>query len=321
MKFYVIIATHARTPLLTRTLRSLAEADRPDGFERVIVIENGSNAGARNACQEVKDLLPIEYRHQEKPGKSIALQSVLDDLKEGFAFFTDDDVRIAGNTLTAYQAAASEHGRDVIYGGPLRVDFEGSPPPQWLTDYLPNSVNGWEPDDPYLSLRWVRFLGANYGIFIERINAVGGFDATLGPGAQRAGTESNPVGQDTEIQNRLMSDGCRLHYVPDALVWHWVPPERCTPKWALHRAYRAAITDALRYEVRNRRAAAGPMLFGKPRWTWKPWLRLATSNAVANLLPDPCGRFLVRLQFQKWRGYQEALRQIAAKNDNASGCD
>ena len=47
----VVIPTHDRTALLARTLRSLAECQKPASFARVIVIENGSQCGAEEVVR------------------------------------------------------------------------------------------------------------------------------------------------------------------------------------------------------------------------------------------------------------------------------
>ncbi len=315
MRSYVFIATHARPKLLERTLLSLAEADRPDGFERVIVIENASES-SREVCKQLENDLPVEYRHVPEPGKSRALQSVIEDLGSGFAFYADDDVRVCPGILKTYVDAAKEHGPDVVLGGPVRIDYEGDPPPDWLVEYLPVSAKGWEPDDPAMALRWTMFVGFNYGGYIERFIEAGGFNPDLGPGAMRAGTEYNPMGQDTDMQQKLLRAGCRLHYLPDAVVWHWVPRSRCTPKWALHRAYRKAITDQLDDRRSCETALTGPRWRGAPRWTWKRWLSLAWSSLAASCMTDAHARFFTRLQWHRWRGYQEALRIVDRESND-----
>ena len=305
VRLNVVIATHRRRLLLQRALASLAEARRPEGFEQVIVIENGSDDGTRGVCREAPGGLPVRYQHQAQPGKSRALQSCLEKLGGGFALFLDDDVRVCPDLLTEYADAAQQGGKDTIYGGPLRVDYEDKPPPAWLNEFLPFTARGWEPDDPDEALRYDRFLGPNYGAFVNRILSVGGFNPDIGPGAQFAGTERNPVGQETEMQNRLREDGCRSTYLPNAVVWHWVPADRCTVRWAHQRWYRHGITDGMR----DRDSVGGARLGGTPRWTWSVWLRLAASAAAANLIADPRCRFMVKREFSRWRGYMEGRRR------------
>ena len=65
-----------------------------------------------------------------------------------------------------------------------------------------------------------RFLGANFGAFVEDLLDVGGFSSRIGPGALRAGTEGNPTGLERELQNRMLARGYTPIYVEGAAVWH-----------------------------------------------------------------------------------------------------
>ena len=304
LRFNAVIATHGRSSLLERTLASVAQAARPGGFERVIVIENGSAAGAEKVCRQAEGKLPVEYRHTGQPGKSRALQQVLEALGDGFVLFLDDDVRVCPQLFELYAQAASEHGADCFFGGPFQVDYQGDPPPAWLVDYLPWSAKGWQPDDPTESLKWNRFIGFNYGAFVRRVLEVGGFNPDIGPGAMRAGTAGNPVGQETEMQNRLLADGCRPIYLPGAMVWHYVPGNRCTPRWTLHRWYRMAVTEGMS-ETKD---LEGPRWRGVPRWMYRRAAALWWAAHRPDGSCDKSDRFNRKKQYYEWRGYMAGLR-------------
>ena len=299
-----IIATHGRRELLRRTLASLVEAHRPDGFERLIVVENGSDSGAREICREAADRQAVTYQHLEQAGKSRALQLVLEQLKDGFILFLDDDIRVCPELFEVYAAAARTHGPNAFYGGPLLIDHEGNPPPEWLVKYLPYSSSGWQLEESDAVDPHTRFLGANYGAFVDRLLRVGGFRSYLGPGSHRPGSMGNPEGEESDVQARLLSEGCPAIYLPDARVWHWLPEDRCTPRWALHRCYRRAVAEGIQETV----PPGSPRLFGVPRWTWRPWLRLGVSALMANLLPDAETRFLVKRAFYQCRGRMTGMR-------------
>ncbi len=309
----IAIATYDRVPLLRRTLESLAQVDRPANFDRAIVVENGSDTGARQVCEEVGRDFPIEYRHQEQPGKSRALQGVLEDLKDGFIVYLDDDVRVSPQLLNAYAEAIEKDGDQYYYGGPMEIDYETGPPPKWLFEFVPNCVTGWHPVHPQRIERIEWFYGCNFGAFTQRVLEVGGFNANFGPGAMVAGTEQNPMGQETEMQARLFKAGYKTRYVPDALVWHWVPKERCSPAWALHRAYRHGITDGLK----DKNAHVGPRWRGAPRWMWRVWAGLRLSSLVANLMPNAQARFLVKREYQRWRGMMQSIRMADDAKETA----
>ncbi len=245
---HVLIATYDRDTLLERTLRTLAAAERPDGFESIYVVENGPPGGAEGICRRMAAELPIRFHHIEQSGKSRANQWAIEQIRTGFVIFFDDDVRVDPRTLVAYAAAASEGGDSCFYGGPFSVDYE-EPPPQWLVPALPRSAVGWNPAG---ATQDTCVLGFNYAVFAERILEAGGFNYDLGPGASGAGTEGSPTGQETEMQIRLIRNGLRPVYVADARVIHHVGKDQCSPEWALRRHYRNRVSDAMLYGVTRR---------------------------------------------------------------------
>lgn len=295
----VVICTHGRCKLIGRTLESLSKARRPEGFDRVWVIENGSNSGTQGVCKRAATHLPLEYIHLKEQGKSRALQYTLDQIGSGLVVFTDDDVRVDEGVFQAYAKAAIEHGPNAFFGGPLRIDYQ-RPPPDWLLDNLPPSVTGWHLNDPDKTIKEACFLGANYGAFVERINKVGGFKAHLGIGSQ-----GNPVGEEFEIQDRLLADGCQGIYVPDAVVWHYVPRERCTPRWTLRRHERIWFTAALsgKTEYKGRR------VLGVPGWMWQRLIVLKFRAIIASFSPNAQRRFDIRKGYYQWRGTVRGERQ------------
>lgn len=299
MRFNVVIPTHGRAELLARTLESLAHADRPEGFESVIVVENGSDSGARQICEDFIKAgeFPLRYFNRVEPGKSRALQWVLENLGDGFVLFLDDDVRVAGDIFVEYAAAAARRGQACFFGGPLKVDYAAAEPPQWLKKYQPASVVGWEPNNPDRPVEGYRFLGANYGVFVEQVLRVGGFDSRLGPGANVAGTEGNPTGTEWDLQDRLLAAGLAAVYVPGAVVWHYVPEERCSADWTLHRVYRAKLKKGLLSDT-----PAGPSVFGAP---WRLWLSLGKGHLrklAALFLSDVKRKFELELHLYSTRG-------------------
>jgi GT2 family glycosyltransferase len=304
MMMHLVIPTHGRPDLLGRALDSIAEAKRPDGLT-VWVIENGSDAGARQACARRADTLPLEYVHLDTPGRSNAMQHAIETIGQGLVIFTDDDVRVAPDFFTAYAQAAEAHGDMAVYGGPLSIDYE-TEPPHWLKAFLPPSAVGWEPDDANKPIERASFLGANFAAFAERFLEVGGFNPNLG-----VGSAGNPVGEEFDMQTRLFAAGCAGVYVPGARVWHYVPADRCSPKWALQRHERIWFTNGMQGEA----DFDSPILFGAPRWMWRKLAGLFWRAAWANLHPSPQRRFEIRKDYYQYRGYLRGLRhQHAAQS-------
>ena len=251
---HIVIATHERLALLRQTLNSLAECEQPEAYQGAIVVENGSKAGAKRIVEDHGDTLNAEYLNAEylyasHAHKSHALNRALEAVGDGLIFFTDDDVRVHPKVLVRYSEAAQGIERGLYFGGPTDVDYE-EPPPDWLLPSLPSSAVGWDQDSD-----WHYALGCNWAAFVEDLRSCGGFDEEKGPG-------SGTVGSETDMQKRLEESGVEQRFVEGARVWHYIPKERCNPKWLLHRYYRMGKGDAHGgWDVSGR-------WFGFNSWMW-----------------------------------------------------
>jgi len=235
----VVVPTHGRPTLLRRTLISVARCELPDGYEELVVVENGSEAGARNLVKDLPGCVNARYMHRERANKSYALNEALNSIPDGLVVFFDDDVRVHRNALMSYEEAASSYRPgEAFFGGSVQVDRSVASP-EWLEPLLPHSIRGYDVGRDR-EIDW--YLGFNWAAFAEDIKQHGGFDPNLGPGSE-LGTD---VGDEVEIQKRLRNDGIMPVDVPGAVVRHHVPPEYCTLEWALRRKYRVGVSKYYR---------------------------------------------------------------------------
>jgi GT2 family glycosyltransferase len=294
----VVIATRDRPVLLGRTLDALARCDRPPTFRGVTVIENGASSSL-DVCRGAATWLNVTYTRVDRANKCAALNHVLDRLPDALVLFLDDDVRPTEGFLRAYAKAATGTSHGMFFGGPVAPEYEVSPP-EWLLAFFPPSAKGWSHQGDDLFVDAPVFLGANWAAFVADLRRIGGFDARLGPGSV-----SGSLGDETDAQARLLAEGVRGRYVPDALVYHWVPRERSTSSWALERIYRHGISCGLtgRDDV--------PRLFGRPRWAVRRGLESWISSQLLRLHPDPRRRFAARARHVWVRGVLRGARQAA----------
>jgi GT2 family glycosyltransferase len=239
----VVIPTHGRPDLLTRTLASLAECELPESYRELIVVENGSRDGAEAVVAAAAEQLNARYLHYEQGNKSAALNHVLELLDDGLIVFFDDDVRLERNVLVAYAEAAANRDAGTFFGGPTEVDYE-TVPPDWMRTFLPPSAVGRKLPEHTATVREPVFLGFNWAAFAADLRRVGGFDTNFGPGSPSFST-----GQEASMQRMLLDAGCEGRYVKDALVWHYVPSSRCTMEWALKRSLQGGISQGQRTPV------------------------------------------------------------------------
>ena len=303
MKLTIAIATHGRPELLRRTLENLASAVPETPACRIVAAENGGRLGAEEVVRSVGVPCSLEYLYLPRPNKNAALNAVIETTPRGLLWFLDDDVTVRRETVEAYwQAAEREENR--YFGGPMEPEFE-VPPPPWLLPYLPRSARGWQwSRDGGESLEEVGFLGANWAAFTSALQAVGGFSDRFGPG-------TDSVGGETEIQRRLRAAGYLPEYLPQALVRHWVPRERCTPRWALDRAYRIGVSEGLLH--RDHGDSPERPLLGYPRWMWREWLRRWRAKWRAALSPDPAVRFAAAREEALFRGLMAGRRKAQCR--------
>lgn len=278
--FYVLIATTDRKHLLARTLKSLSACDRPPGYQKTIVVENGRKTGTEEVVKQFEAQLSAQYLCIEEANKSAALNHALGTLEEGLIFFTDDDVRVDPGTLMAYAGATRPRDGGCFYGGPTGVDYEEAPP-AWLREYLPPSAKGLSYTEEELrGDRFCWFLGFNWAAFVNDLKRVGWFNCSFGPGSP-----SGRRGQETEMQNRLRDSGVEQLYVPQARVWHYVPKQRCSPIWALRRVYRYGIARGI--ALASEPSSGQRELLG----LGYKWSRKAAKSAVRTVKGDKRERF------------------------------
>jgi glycosyltransferase involved in cell wall biosynthesis len=267
----VVIATRGRKELLERTLNSLATCDQPASYAGTIVVENGDQQGAERVVCNAPSRLNATYLFHPDGNKSASLNAALRRIDDGLIVFLDDDVIVSKMALKAYAAAAAGISDGVFFGGPVFPDYEVAPP-GWLVQYLPYSARGWTPENEAAPVTAPAFLGSNWAAFVSDLKTVGAFDPSFGPGAP-----TGSVGQERTMQKRLLDAGGIGRYVPDAQVWHWVPRERCSPRWAFHRMYRDGIYRGLHDPA----AGSSSRIFGYPRWAIR---RAATHALRANVV-------------------------------------
>lgn len=231
----VLIPTHGRPTLLKRTLDSIARCKLPRSYEELVVIENGSRAGAEELVAKLPVRLNARYMHESWGNKSNAINTALETIEDGLVVFFDDDVRVSRRVLVAYAQAAETYDKDSYFGGTVRADRE-SDPPAWAEERFPSSIRGYELETGNRKASW--YLGFNWAAYRSTILQVGGFNILLGPGTKSG------LGDEPDLHNRLQEAGARPVDVPTAVVSHYVPNTNTTISWLLQREYKRGIADA-----------------------------------------------------------------------------
>ena len=241
----VAVCTFERYPLLERALAGLA-AQRAEGLDwRILVVDNSCDQARAAAERSRRAGTPrLDYRLEDRPGianaRNVALRAAQDCGASLLAFLDDDAV--PRPDWLARLAAGFERPRAAAVAGKVELEWQ-QPRPAWLHDlalpYL--SLVDWGPLARELEEdEWVAC--ANLAFRVEALAAVGGFDSGLGRRGSGATLVSN---EESEVLARLRRAGGKVHYAADAVVAHYVHPERLTQPWFRRRAAWQAVSDYL----------------------------------------------------------------------------
>lgn len=238
MKLYVMIATAGRSALLERTLENLANCEKPECYEGLLLVENGDSPDADQLVQSYASSLNAQYLYEPVGNKNMALNRGLREIDEGLVVLYDDDVRIDANSLIAYADAAAHWPDAPFLGGACACDYV-EPPATHVLPLLPMSARGWAKDQDGAEIDDAGAMGFNWAVRPELIRVLGGFAEDRGPGTAIC------VGDETEMQRRLIEAYGPGRFVRDAKVWHHVPPERCSEAWLINRSYHIGVARAM----------------------------------------------------------------------------
>ena len=219
----VIVCTWNRCDQLRPTLDSIMAASAPPGTTvKVLVVDNNSTDPTREVVHATKGPYPIEYLFVAEQGLSVARNAGLRETGAEIVAFTDDDVRVSRDWLTALVEGTRTH-QAAVYGGPVTALFDGEPRPELLAAF-PSLATGFcgidhQQDDGDLQPgRYV--FGANIAFRRCRLSAEP-FDRALGNrGHSQGGFE------ETDLQDQLRAAGERIVWLSAMRVQHFVPRSR-----------------------------------------------------------------------------------------------
>jgi glycosyltransferase involved in cell wall biosynthesis len=317
----LIMVAHGRAEVLRKTLAGLAACTQPTAFRGTIVAENGPPCGMEAVIAEFSQTLRIEHLRVTDRRKSVALNEALHAAESGWALFIDDDVRVSPDWIQVYADAIAESPDGHYFGGPTACDYEQAPP-EWLRKYLPDSARGLQFPSGTREVRYPNcFLGFNWAARVESLLQAGGFPEQFGPGTPYGG------GDESFMQRSLAELGQTGILIPQALVWHQIPADRCSPEWCLKRMYCGGQTVGLEAAWLDRQH---PRPLASLRSYLRHWKNRLTGAPLLDLLRlGAHGRFWfarTRLWMQGFRaGYREAntrtLPRVATPQLQTHGAD
>jgi GT2 family glycosyltransferase len=234
MKITVVICTHNRSALLSKTLQSINKSIIPtQDTIAILVVANACSDDTLELLQDYqrqqhsKQLLPIEFTEEPKAGKSYALNKALTLIPDGWVCFIDDDQRVDENFFRSVIDAIKNYPDTTLFCGKLIPDWTGQEP-AWVHEkgaykIAPLPIPECDLGEDQLILTEKNFIPSGGNLIIERnvFERIGDFSETLGP------TGHNLVGsEDTDLVLRALEGNEKLRYIPDIVQYHYVDPLR-----------------------------------------------------------------------------------------------
>jgi len=250
MQIDIIIATYNRAPLLLKLLESIRRARIPDGAAiRVVVADNNSSDGTKALVERLREEWPLrlDYVFEPRQGKSFALNTAIEACHGDVIAFVDDDEEIDVEWVAVIDRVLADSAI-TFCSGPYLPNW-GGPVPAWVPKREYPAIIGWVDAGPNVLEYGLNYsgtmMGGNAAVRASALKRLGGFNTALGR------TGSNLCGcEDADVSNRLTLSGARGLYVPDMIIYHYVPSERLTKKyyrrWCHHHGLTRARVDALR---------------------------------------------------------------------------
>ena len=265
----ILIATRNRAELLKRTLAALGMQELDGLSVEVVVVDNASSDHTRAVVAEAAAILPdVVYLHEERAGKSHALNRAIQRARGDLLLLTDDDVIASRGWVRAFVRAFAETGADYAVGRIFPL-WE-VPPPRWMSSALYGvlAIPDAGPDRLLLSKGVhdeIMPIGANMAVRRRVIERIGGWNPELG---KLEGTLR--TGEDHEFALRMLASGFTGVYEPSASVGHHVPASRLRLRYVARWFYDNGTIVA---GLEQASPSSPAQLLGVPRYLWRQLAR------------------------------------------------
>jgi glycosyltransferase involved in cell wall biosynthesis len=312
MDFTVIICTYNRARNLPICLGRLAAQQDVTGMTwEVLVVDNNSSDGTREAVDRLARDLPIAIRCVREPeqGLNYARNTGIRESHGRYFSYVDDDILVGPNWLAAVYRSFLRNDADAV-GGRIHLD-PSIRLPKWIradTDML-GFLGYQDLGDRPLEMDGLKQypFGGNMAFNRRVVERIGYFNPKLG--RKGAGRKRNELfkGAETDYFHRLAAAGrARIVYEPDAIVYHQVMPFQLRKKYFRTIHYNAGYQRARYDDTRHARELAGIPLFmyqqlvrGTGRYLWQAFTRgpdwaFRQQMNVCHLLGPMQGRFEAR---------------------------
>ena len=291
IRLSLIIPTHNRSERLIAALESVIRQDLPAADWECVVVSNNSTDDTVARFGDFAARYPglnLRLVTEDGPGVSYARNRGIAETSAPLLVFIDDDERINPGFLRAYADFFDAHPDAVVAGGRIIAEYVTGRP-AWLSKYtempIANPMDFGDAVRPFPAGRVPG--GGNMAFRRSAALRYGGFDPSLGRvGRMLIGGEEN------DFFERLMRGGETCWYVPGAVMWHIIPPEKLTESYFRRLCYNVGVSQRLRAGMYRRYPKT--LLFESLKWDATLLLSLT--------MPPRKSLWLIRMRYEISRG-------------------
>lgn len=250
-RFSIIIPTYNRAAMLDALLRSLETMVVPEsmGWE-VLIVDNNSidnTADVVEACAR-RGRIIVRRVVETQQGASFARNRGVQESRGEIIGFLDDDETVSTEWLAMFQSAFARGDCSGV-GGRVIPQWKSTPPDWYATEgpyRIFGATVGHDLGDELIEYSASTLLPGtgNMAVTRECFERFGLFRTDMGPVGDKY-----QLGEDTEFCMRLIGAGERLVYVPSAIVFNAVHPERVTKRYCKQYHFRCGRVLARLYQA------------------------------------------------------------------------
>lgn len=247
----IIIATYNRAEQLLGTLESVIRQDLPASEWECIVVDNNSADDTQKRFAEFAAAYPgynLRIVREQQQGLSFARNRGIDESCGEIIAIIDDDELVNEEFARGYLELFDNYQTAVAAGGQV-VPRYPSGRPSWLSHFTEVPIA----NPTYWGDRVRKFpkgkipAGGNMAFRREILLKYGGFDTSLGRiGGKLTG------GEESDLFERLASDGVDFWYVPRSIIYHIIGNEKFTTDYFKRLSFNTGVSQRHRAELHNR---------------------------------------------------------------------
>ena len=283
----VAICTRNRASSLARTLASIEAARHPACDWEILITDNGSTDGTQQVIADFANRLPIRMQVETKAGVANARNAAVAAATSEYIVWTDDDVVVEPDWLTAYVDSFAAYPSADLFGGRIRPVLE-EPVTQWFSQVSPRLEELLAERELGQEPMWITNVaqvpyGANCAVR-KSVQSKFLFDTARGPGAPY-------FGEETTSFKAILAANHQARWVPASSVRHMISSKRQTLEYV--RWWYEGLGRTLVWE--GAEGLPGPRILGVPRWLWRSAITKELRFRFAHLTgaPDVWARRLV----------------------------